>query len=315
MKNPNATYFRLGLFVLIGLIIAIAMTVIFSSGKLFKKTYIVETYLVGSVTGLDVGAAVRYRGVRVGKITSIQLSSALYEYKKNQLDRKDYVVVRMEIEDDQIKEDNITDLVAKDLRAQMKSQGLTGVNYIELDILKDYVNYPSPLSYSWKPSNEVIPSLPSQTDMAISAVQKAISAIDNLNFEDTKRQLDVLISNTNTLVTSLNRTLVGTGDKNPGVSSVINELNKVIGNVNQLTSNKDITNVIQQTSDSITLIRNRLSSSDGDTQMTLQQIKMVSEQLNDLTRALNRHPSGTLLGAPPSKIQIPSNSTSSEATP
>lgn len=87
MKNPNAAYYRLGLFVLVGIFLAVVLTVVFSSGKLFNKTYVVETYVEGSVTGLDVGASVRYRGVRVGKVKSIQLSSALYEVKLAQIYR------------------------------------------------------------------------------------------------------------------------------------------------------------------------------------------------------------------------------------
>ena len=53
MKNPNAAYYRLGLFVLVGIFLAVVLTVVFSSGKLFNKTYVVETYVEGSVTGLD----------------------------------------------------------------------------------------------------------------------------------------------------------------------------------------------------------------------------------------------------------------------
>jgi hypothetical protein len=87
----------------------ITLTVIFSAGKLFNQTFIVETYLEGTVTGLDVGASVRYHGVRVGKVTSIQLSSVLYESKLPQLERKDYVVVRMQLEDAQVQEKDIKD--------------------------------------------------------------------------------------------------------------------------------------------------------------------------------------------------------------
>jgi len=299
MKNPNASYYRLGLFVLIGILMVIVLTVVFSSGKLFNKTYIVETYLEGSVTGLDVGASVRYRGVRVGKVTSIQLSSSLYENKLSQLDRHDYVVVRMELEEEQIKEINIEDLIAKDLRTQMKSQGLTGVNYIELNVIKDSSNYPA-LEFTWRPSNPVIPSLPTQTDMVIGAVQKAINAVDNLNLDETKQQLELLISNMNLLI-------AGDGKKNPGLITAVNDLDQLMLNVNKLSNSPELNNIIRQTSDSTILIRNRLSSSDSDTQMTLNQIKIMAEQLNDLTRQLSRNPSGAILGPVPAKIIMPTN--------
>lgn len=299
MKNPNANYYRLGLFVLLGILITIVITVVFSSGKLFNKTYTVETYLEGSVTGLDVGASVRYRGVRVGKVTSIQLSSALYENKLAQLDRHDYVVVRMQLEEDQIKEIHIEDLIAKDLRTQMKSQGLTGVNYIELNVIKESSNYPA-LEYTWVPSNPVIPSLPTQTDMVIGAVQKAINAVDSLNLDETKQQLERLIQNMNLLI-------AGDGKKNPGFITTVNDLDQLLVNVNKLSNSAQLNTMIQQLADSSILIRNRLSSSDSDMQMTLTQIKMMAEQLNDLTRQLSRNPSGAILGPVPPKILMPSN--------
>ncbi len=299
MKNPNASYYRLGLFVLLGILMTIVLTVVFSSGKLFNKTYTVETYLEGSVTGLDVGASVRYRGVRVGKITSIQLSSALYENKLAQFDRHDYVVVRMQLEEEQIKEIHIEDLIAKDLRTQMKSQGLTGVNYIELNVVKDSSNYPA-LQYAWQPANPVIPSLPTQTDMVIGAVQKAINAVDNLNLDETKQQLDLLIKNMNLLI-------AGDGKKNPGLITTVNDLDQLMINVNKLSNNPELNTIIKHTADSSILIRNRLSSSDSDIQMTLSQIKMMAEQLNDLTRQLSRNPSGAILGPVPAKVLMPSN--------
>jgi ABC-type transporter Mla subunit MlaD len=307
MKNPNAAYYRLGIFVLVGIFLAIVLTVVFSSGKLFNKTYVVETYVEGSVTGLDVGASVRYRGVRVGKVKSIQLSSALYEVKLAQLSRHDYVVVRMELEEEQIKESDIEDLIAKDLRTQMKSQGLTGVNYIELNVIKDTSNFPV-LEYEWRPSNPVIPSIPSQTDIVIGAVQKAINAVDALNLEDTKQQLEILISNMNLLI-------AGDNKKNPGLIATVTELDNLLVSVNKLSSNPEIGNVIKHTADSALLVRNRLSSGDNDTQMTLNQLKIMAEQLNDLSRQLSRNPSGAILGPVPAKIQIPSNVNSGVNSP
>jgi hypothetical protein len=181
----------------------------------------------------------------------------------------------------------------------MKSQGLTGVNYIELNVIKDSSNYPA-LEFTWRPSNPVIPSLPTQTDMVIGAVQKAINAVDNLNLDETKQQLELLISNMNLLI-------AGDGKKNPGLITAVNDLDQLMLNVNKLSNSPELNNIIRQTSDSTILIRNRLSSSDSDTQMTLNQIKIMAEQLNDLTRQLSRNPSGAILGPVPAKIIMPTN--------
>ena len=70
-NNTNPNYFRLGVFVLAAIGILITVILIFGSGQLFKKSFNVETYIKQSVTGLDAGAAVRFRGVKVGQVRSI----------------------------------------------------------------------------------------------------------------------------------------------------------------------------------------------------------------------------------------------------
>ena len=63
-NNSNPNYFRLGVFVLAAIGVLITVILIFGSGQFFKKSFTIETYLKQSVTGLDTGAAVRFRGDR-----------------------------------------------------------------------------------------------------------------------------------------------------------------------------------------------------------------------------------------------------------
>ena len=97
MSNSNPNYFRLGLFVFGGIAALVAVILIFGSGQLFKKSFMVETYVEKSVTGLDVGADVRFRGVKLGQVTAILLSGRVYENEIKLDDRKEYVIVRMRI--------------------------------------------------------------------------------------------------------------------------------------------------------------------------------------------------------------------------
>ena len=103
MSQSNPNYFRLGLFVFAGFAAILALILIFGTGQLFKKTIMVETYIEQSITGLDVGAPVRFRGVKVGQVTFIGLSGSLYESNEPFPERKEYVVVRMLIDRDEEK--------------------------------------------------------------------------------------------------------------------------------------------------------------------------------------------------------------------
>jgi ABC-type transporter Mla subunit MlaD len=302
MSQKNENYFRLGLFVLIGIALLIALTLLFGAGNFNKKTTIVETYVSGSVTGLEVGAPARYRGVKIGSVDSIALSGPIYERKVPIADQKQYVVIRISIlqRNDQSQEDittEITNLVEKNLRARVRAAGITGVNYIEFDSLTDAENYPE-LAYDWQPKYPVVPSLPSQADMVIAGVQKALKMVDDVHLADTQEKMNLLIMNLNQLV-------AGDGKKQPGLVQSANDLNQLINQLNKIVSNKDIEAFTAQASSSAFALRQKLNSIEGDSQLSMEQIKQTTEQLNDLSRNLSRNPSSIVLGTPPPKVNLP----------
>ena len=126
-NNSNPNYFRLGVFVLAAIGVLLAVILIFGSGQIFKKSFYVETYIKQSVTGLDAGASVRFRGVKIGQVTMIGLSGDMYERDLPFHDRRQYVVVRMQIFGDKVNEDQIGEFVKNNLRARVKSMGITFV--------------------------------------------------------------------------------------------------------------------------------------------------------------------------------------------
>jgi phospholipid/cholesterol/gamma-HCH transport system substrate-binding protein len=112
--ETRASYLLVGAFV-IALVVAAFAFVIFLAR--FSLETGVTTYMVnftGSVTGLEVGSRVRYRGVPVGSVTSIKIDP-------NDITR---IRVLLEIEDGTpIKEET---------EATLGLQGITGVAYVNL---------------------------------------------------------------------------------------------------------------------------------------------------------------------------------------
>jgi hypothetical protein len=74
--KPN--YFKIGIFVIVGVFLVIGGIIFFSSGILGQKKIYVETYFRGSVSGLSVGAQLQDRGVRIGQVESIGFASREY---------------------------------------------------------------------------------------------------------------------------------------------------------------------------------------------------------------------------------------------
>ena len=62
--SAKANYFKIGIFVISATIITIIAIVFLGAGAIFKKKLMVETFIDGSVQGLDVGSPLKLRGVK-----------------------------------------------------------------------------------------------------------------------------------------------------------------------------------------------------------------------------------------------------------
>ncbi|QWE03711.1 MlaD family protein [Polynucleobacter sp. JS-JIR-II-50] len=303
-NNSNPNYFRLGAFVLAAIGVLIAVILIFGGGKFFQKSFMVETYIKQSVTGLDAGAAVRFRGVKIGQVTSIGLSGDIYEKDLPFHDRRQYVVVRMQIFGDKVNEDQISEFVKNNLRARVKSMGITGVNYIEFDFVANASLTP-PLPYSWKPAYSVIPSLPNQADEIISGIQRLIGALNDMNIDGTQKKLDALLGNLNVL-------MAGDGKGNQGVIESVNQLNVIMARINKATDKEEIGLLMRELVAATTSLRQTITSVQGDTVLTIENIKQASENLNEFSRIASQSPSSLIWSDPPKKI-APQSATAGES--
>jgi phospholipid/cholesterol/gamma-HCH transport system substrate-binding protein/paraquat-inducible protein B len=300
-NNSNPNYFRLGVFVLSAIGVLIAVILIFGGGKIFQKSFMVETYIKQSVTGLDAGAAVRFRGVKIGQVTSIGLSGDIYERDLPFHDRRQYVVVRMQIFGDKVNPDQISEFVKNNLRARVKSMGITGVNYVEFDFVANAETIP-PLPFSWKPEYPVIPSLPNQADEIISGIQKLIGALNDMNIDGTQKKLDALLGNLNVL-------MAGDGKSNEGVIESVKQLNVIMARINKATDKEEIGLLVRELVAATTSLRQTITSVQGDTVLTIENIKQASENLNEFSRIASQSPSSLIWSDPPKKI-MPQSSAS-----
>jgi phospholipid/cholesterol/gamma-HCH transport system substrate-binding protein/paraquat-inducible protein B len=304
-NNSNPNYFRLGVFVLAAIGVLVAVILVFGSGQLFKKSFMIETYIKQSVTGLDNGASVRFRGVKVGQVTFIGLSGDIYEKDVPFEKRLQYVVVRMQIFGDKLTEQQITDFVQNNLRARVKSMGITGVNYIEFDFLTESSDH-TPLPYSWKPADPVIPSLPNQADEIISGLQKFVSTINHADFEGTQKKFDSLLVNLNTL-------MAGDAKNNEGLIRSVQSLNVIIERIAKVTDKDELNILMRELMGVIVALRQTVTSIQGDTTVTIENLKQTTENLNEFSRIASQSPSSLIWGEPPPRIVPPMNGTQGQS--
>jgi ABC-type transporter Mla subunit MlaD len=298
-NNSNPNYFRLGLFVLAAIGVLVAVVLIFGSGQLFKKSFVIETYIKQSVTGLDTGASVRFRGVKIGQVTLIGLSGDIYEKDIPFQEREQYVVVRMQILGETVNEDLIQEFVKNNLRAQVKSQGITGVNYIEFNFTPNANTYP-PLPYDWKPAYPTIPSLPNQADQIIGGIQKLIDGMNQLNIDGTQKKFDALLNNLNTM-------MAGNGKDNDGIIQSVKDLNVLLARIAKVTDKDELNVLMRELVGAMVSLRQTITSIQGDSAITIENLKQTSEQLNELTRIASQSPASLIWSEPPPRITPPMN--------
>ena len=173
------SYFKIGIFVISATVIGVIGVVVLGVGTLFKKTTIIETYIDESVQGLDVGSAVKFRGVQVGKVEQITLTSVEYPTKRR------YVLVRAGLTSTIFQDvadtrgPGFATEIAKGLRVRLAAQGLTGTAYLEADYL-DPARHP-PLEIDWRPAYPYVPSGQSRITQLAESVDRILRNMEQVN--------------------------------------------------------------------------------------------------------------------------------------
>lgn len=191
MAVTRAQRVRLGVFVATGLAVLVGGLLVLAGTKLGEKR---DRYSVRfddasySLTGLEVGAPVRYSGVRIGRVDAIKV------------DPQDVSVLVVELSL------NGGTPVAEDSKASAGSMGITGLKYIELSRGSRAARVRAP--------GEVIPAGPSLmdelTDRAEAISNKVDRLLDNLNAfttPDMRARAVALLDNTNRLVQTTEATV------------------------------------------------------------------------------------------------------------
>jgi ABC-type transporter Mla subunit MlaD len=114
----NTTKLWVGIFVLSGTFILFAVIFWLSTSHFYSKGNIYAAYFDESIQGLEVGSSVKYRGINIGRVLSIDIA-----------ENSKYIEVVMEINKDFT--------LPKNTVAQLKSVGITGFIYIECDLIEN----------------------------------------------------------------------------------------------------------------------------------------------------------------------------------
>ena len=301
----EAHYFRVGLFVLAGIVLSVATVIFVGGGRLFDRPVVIETVFEESVQGLDVGAPVKLRGVRLGSVRWIGFVGD--EYHLAPVDSKDRnrVLVRMEISErggGETREERLRRLeqmVERGLRLRLTPLGITGVSFIEADFV-DPERFPED-PISWEPVVIYVPSAPSTIAQITSAAERLMTRIDALDVEGLLTNFDTLLVNVNRAVET---TDVATVQRS--LSTLLADLEKTsaalrsgVEKVGTEALGNDLRASLRETTSLLVQTQQLLGRGSDDLGATLENLRAASRNLLDASETARAYPSFFLFGETP----------------
>jgi paraquat-inducible protein B len=315
-RKANPTL--IGLFIVLGLGLGVGAVLFFSSSRLFTNTKQYILYFDASLTGLDPGAAVKFRGVTIGAVKDVLIHF-------NQAPTDTTLPVIIELNEDLLKQRsdaafNLADAaqfeasVQRGLRGKLEAQSLlTGLLYVNLEFLPG-----TPTAYHQvKPIYPEIPAAPVevqifQVDFA-SIVQKLNSILVKLDASLGEIKAAEINRGLTNLLASLNTTV-----NSPGLTNTLASLQQTLRQLSELSTKLQSRAEGLADGADLTLVETRATLAEfrqgvqdvrgvlspqaplrRDVEAALGQFNEAARAVSELAEFLTRHPNAILTGKKP----------------
>ena len=298
------TYFSVGLFVTIGVILGVTAIVWVSTTKYFKKGATFVTYFDESVQGLQVDSIVKYRGVDVGRVEKISVAP-------------DYRLIEIVMKID-FKRDVMRDTVAK-----LQLAGITGVVFLDLDQRPPGDTMPSP-KITFPTQYPVIPSHPSDLQQISSGINEIVGKIKKVDFEaisdrvvKTTGAIEALIGGPETkkTMTNLESTTASLSNTAKRINKImddgsvegvildaretIKDARGLIGKARTELDSLNLAGTVRKTDTFLESTTKKTRAVAADAEITMENLRNASETLDHLLERLNADPSELIFSSPP----------------
>ncbi len=326
----------IGIFVIGALVLFIVAVVIFGSGRFFKDTKKFIVFFDTSIKGLNVGAPVMFRGVKIGSVTDIKIMMSDAEKKIN-------IPVFIELDPSDLggkdvfslERDQIDSAIVKGLRAQLQIQSfVTGQLLVALDFfpatpitllgyVKDFQEIPvvpTRLEELERTLNDLpLKDMVKKLDSVVGGVEKLVNAAEtresiasvNATLNDTQRfierldkKMDPLLTNLTKVTETADKSLVVTQDTllqarqtMATIEKDMNELIKISQKLSQTTNE-----TLKDASSALKQTEKTLGTFSEDSQLIyefntlLKELSGAAGSLRNLSDYLERHPEALIRG-------------------
>lgn len=309
--SARPDFFRIGVFVAGAVAILVAAVLVFGGGQFFRPSILIETYVKGSVQGVDLGTPVKFRGVLIGKVTGIEFAFKAYDLRETD-GLYNFVVITMQIDREVFPHmftEDLTPLLTRSieqgLRVRIEPQGITGLNYLDMDYFDPH-RFP-PLWPPWKPHVYYIPSAPGELTSFLDSINAILREVEKLNIAG--------ISKTGTdLLENLNKAVVGADvDKlSSDLRALIQDSSSVLQQADIPGLSADARKFLNEVEASNEELRRILRNLEPASRLNPREVKEIlknlattTSNLEQLSAEVKKRPSLLLWGSPPAPRPTP----------
>jgi phospholipid/cholesterol/gamma-HCH transport system substrate-binding protein len=265
------TKFSVGLFLICGIALLILGIIWLGMSNYLEKGRLYVAYFDESVQGLDVDSPVKYRGVHIGRVHSIGVAPD---------ERLIEVVVK--IESDLQPEGN-----AKNLIAKLKSVGITGLMFIELEHQAPDRAPPEP-SFAFKPEYPVIPTRPSEISKFFQGIDDVFNMFRSIDAETISNQVIAMLQKINRTIDDARLTQLA-GDLRSAVNNLqrllnteqvrrtVASLEKTSESFNRMAVNAD--EGIGQIRETVGRLDSLIANSGGDVRQVTADLRIAAQEV------------------------------------
>ncbi len=302
--SQKVSRFKVGVFVLVGLAMAVGSIVWLGAVRYFQagRTYV--TFFNESVQGLQRDSVVKYRGVDVGRVVDIRVAP---DYKLIE------VVMHIQFYGEPERE----------MVAQLKTVGITGIVFVELDLKKPGEPDRSP-RITFAAEYPIIPSKPSEISQILSVVEKVSRELGEINFKAMADKINSTLDAIQTIAEDRRLPeMLGL------LESASRHLNHLLSRTDRALSRADLEGILKRTDQVLGEARDLLAEMKGqllamklpataskvsalvdqvggdseellqDLRATSENLRRASDTLEELLSRLRKSPSDLLFSSPP----------------
>jgi len=299
-------YFNVGLFVTIGILIGVSAIVWVGASKYFQEGTIFVTYFDESVQGLQIDSSVKYRGVDIGRVMKIGVAPD---------NRLVEVVMKIEFKGN----------VVRDTVAKLRTAGITGIVFVELERRKPEDIKLSP-KIDFPTRYPVIQSLPSDIKQIFSAIDSIMENIKQIDFKgisnqliDTTKAVEIFVGGDRMkrILSNIEYTVANLESATDKVNDIMTEgiIEDVVAEAKdaikeaktvilRVKTEVNSLNVAETTGKANQLIENmnkKMNTAATEITVTSENLRRVSETLENLMERLSADPSELIFSIPPTQ--------------